>query len=283
MKYAVKPTLRCVELLSSVSAVQTWAERVRVAAGVPIFFTCWLTPKDATYVQLVFHGGKLTSVVGADTSLLNFAPGTGISSGIVEGFLQGQNFIAARLLDHDGNSIYPFTDACAKLRAAGFETISCRTSQRRGPKEVIDFCLLYSADGASTQAHGTYAFDGITITAADADLANTLAALDNNPSPIVTYKFTNTLAVLVEEEKVTEAAPEASITFGFYGKLPQPHKTYIELAQDAGLQVSDAPTHVVVPNPENVPAKFRGIAQGPTLISSDQFTKIIEDAKKKEN
>lgn len=281
MKYAVKPTLRCVELLSSVSAVQTWAERVRVAAGEALFFTCWLNPKDATYAQLVFHGNKLTSVSGVDASLLSFplagsiASGN-IASGIVEGFLQGNNFIAARLLDHDGNIMYPFADASAKLRAAGFETLSFRTSQRRGPKEVIDFCLLHNS-----QAPSTYAFDGITITTADAGLANTLASEKNNPSPIVTYKFADSLATPKEDKK--ETAESLDVSYGFYGKLPKSHKTYIELAKEAGLSISEEPTYMVVPNTEKIPAKFRGLTNPPVLISTDQFTQIIEDAKKKEN
>lgn len=275
MKHTVKSDLFCIETLPSMSAVQTWTERVRVAATEPVFFTCWLNPKNAEYAQLSFYGGQLANVTSNSAEPIN--PGGTIASGIVEGFVQAGNFIAARILDYDGNVMYPLDEACNALREAGFATLNYRVSQRRGPVEILDFCLMYDAN--SLTAVSAYEFDGVTITLTDSALANTLSAEKNNPPALVTYKF----AVPVEAvEQPNNETTASSISFGFYGKLPRPHKEYKEEAETAGFSVSETPTYLVVFDTENPPDKFRGRENAPTYILPEEFTKLIENGTKEE-
>lgn len=289
MKHLVKSTLHRIETLPSIAAVQTWAERIRIAAAEPVFFTCWLSPKDAVYAQLSFYGGKLATVTGDCELPEGFTPGGCIASGVVEGFVQGTNFIAARILDHDGNVTYPINDACAKLREAGFATLSYRSSQRRGPTEVLDFCLLYNASSSETGNKEAYSSSGVSITTTEAGLATSLDAGKNNPSSVVTFQFPVTTLVVVpdapalvevqelpKEEKIADPVG-AGTTVGFYGKLPKPHKEYRAAAKAAGWVISDTPYYMVVFDPSTTPAKFRGLTNLPKLVSPDQFQKLLED------
>lgn len=281
MKYLVK-SLYSADETSSVSAIQTWAERVRLVIGEALFFTCWLKPRNSAYAQLEYFGGNLSNIVSASPVLADLKIAGSIASGVVEGFITDTEFFALGVLDHDGNTVYEANEAISVLQRAGFNVAKYRNTTKKGVREVIEFCLMNNEDDC----------DGVYITPTDKWVLPVLVSDKNKPGASLFYAFPPKQPATEEAvEEVPALAALASteeetttVKITFYGKLPLTKKQCAGAALAAGFALdNDNPNVVVRAKGNKLPSKYRDCAVTPKTITFNEFTTLLENAKKESN
>lgn len=269
-QYIVPPTIIKGDVVDKLPHVKTWTERIRVYSYTNIPVAVFLVP-EGTYIQMQFKGGELVGSAAAVDYLSVIDPGASVSTGIVEGFVTGEGyFLAVRLLSEDGTpASATWSENFNKLQQAGFSVVANGLVTHKGYYGLIN--RIVNWQGCDCR----YLYSGVTCMIDDTNLEADLNDNPALPAPSVTYKYLEDTTVtedVVEEQKPTHKLESVS----FYGRLPQKHTVYEQLAKAAGVIVSDKADTVVVFDTSEIPAKFRGLENPPTLISVEEFTAYIE-------
>ena len=273
-KFFVPPTVAAVTKTDKLPHIKTWTERLRLVCGETQEFMVCLFPKG-TYAQLTFMGGTLAGIT-SESELNDFKEiGASIATGIVEGYVTSRNdFVALRILTLEGVPTYSsWEENFTKLQASGFTTASYRIV--KGYYDLTARVLNWQG------CNNTYIYAGVLCLVNDVTLEAELTHSKHLPDPGVTYVYWDENIVgAAQEDSSAEnvTSKETKIrSVDFFGKLPEKHAVYKQMAIDVGIEISISdPEVVVVFDTTKIPSKIRSLKNPPKVIDVSAFLEIID-------